>query len=154
MSFDFEPPSVLPGKSGPVAVHGIWFDGDQPVLDNGVLHGRSAPERGIRFGEDAQAQGRGRRIQVVWIATPADAGTNDAPVIGVVTADYWVDEASRTGYKKLSAHTNGICAAAGGKLDLAGLSPAQKRGLVGFLERLSPGGWQRTAPLVKLFLTA
>lgn len=147
---DFEPPSVLPGKDGPVSVHGIYFDEDRPVLDNGVLHGRSAPERGVRFGETGE--GRGRRVMVVWVATPA--GAADAPFIGAVTSDYWVDEATRTGYKKLSAHTNGICAAAGGKLDLAALSAAQKKALVGFLEKLSPAGWQRTAPLVKLFMTA
>lgn len=148
---DFEPPSVLPGKDGAVAVHGVYFDGPEPVLDNGVLHGRSRPERGVRFSEDLEADGRGRRVQVVWVATRA--GAADAPFIGAVTSDYWVDDPSRTGYKKLSAHTNGICAAAGGKLDVAALTAAQKRALSGLLERLSPGGWQRTAPLVKLFLS-
>ena len=150
MSLDFEPPSVLPGKAGAVAVHGVYFDGGEPVLDNGVLHGRSRPERGVRFGEEAGAAGRGRQVLVVWVATPVG---EDAPFIGAVTSDYWVDDGSRTGYKKLSAHTNGICAAAGGKLDVAALTAAQKRALVALLERLSPEGWKRTAPLVKLFLT-
>ena len=148
---DFEPPSVLPGKDGPVAVHGIYFDGEQPVLDNGVLHGRSGPERGVRFGEDPALEGKGRRVLVVWVATPATGG--EAPFMGAVACDYWVDAAAGSGYKKLSAHTNGICAAAGGKLDVASLTAAQRRALAALLERLSPEGWRQTAPLVKLFLS-
>lgn len=149
---DFEPPSVYPGREGPVAVHAVVFDGDEPVLDNGALHGRSRAERGVRFGEDEAAAGRGRRIQVVWVATPASGA--DAPFMGAVTSEYWVDAEAGTGYKKLSAHTNGICAAAGGKVDVAPLSAPRRKALASALERLSPEGWRHAAPLFKLFLTS
>jgi hypothetical protein len=146
----FEPPSSLPGRDGPVLVHAVYFDGAEPVLDNGALHGRSEPERGVRFGEDAAADGRGRRVRVVWVATP-DAGP-DAPFLGMVASDYWVDAEARTGFKKLAVHTNGICAAAAGKVDVAALEPAQRKALAAVLERLAPEGWKRTSPLIKLFL--
>lgn len=147
----FEPPSLLPGRDGPVAVHGVYFDGDEPVLDNGALHGRSEPERGIRFGEEPAAEGCGRRIHVVWVASAE--GSPDAPFLGIVSGDYWVDAGARTGYKRLAAHTNGICSAAGGKVDVAGLALAQRMAVAGLLERLSPEGWKRTSSLIKLFLT-
>lgn len=150
--FGFEPPSTLPGREGPVEVHAIYFDPAEPVLDNGVLHGRSAPERGVRFSEDASAAGRGRRVLVAWVATPANSA--DAPFIGAVVSDFWIDASARTGYKKLAVHTNGICAAAGGKVDVAPLSPAQRGALAALLAQLSPGGWARTSPLFKLFLSA
>ena len=134
-----------------MAVHGIYFDGADPVLDNGVSHGRSRPERGIRFSEDPAADGRGRRILVVWVSTPA---TPNAAFTGAVASDYWLDPATRSGFKRLAAHTNAMCSAATGKIDVAPLSPAQRRALATLLERLSPEGWTRTAPLLKLFLAA
>jgi len=147
-----EPPSILPGRSGPVAVHAVLFGGEAPELDNGALHGRARIERGIRFSEDPAAASRGRRVPVAWVATPAD----DTPeaYLGAVAGDFWIDAASGTGFKKLSAHTNGICAAAGGKVDVAALSPDQRRALAALLERLSPSAWAATAPLFKLFLSS
>jgi hypothetical protein len=171
-----EPPSILPGTDGPVAVHAVLFYGDapdsgaasggsvhvladaratrsaRPVVDNGALHGRSHRERGVRWLDDPAARGRGDRIAVAWV-TIRDGGP-DAPCVGVVAGEFWVDAASRTGFKDLAAHTNGICSAARGKMEVAALTPAQRRALGDFLAAHSPGGWAATPPLVKLFLSS
>jgi hypothetical protein len=149
-SLNQEPPSVFPGRDGPVPVYAVVFDGDAPFLDNGALHGRSRPERGVRFGDDASVRERGRRVLAVWVAT---GGTNpDAPFVGVVASEYWVD--GESGFKDLTAHSNAMSAAARGTVQVAALSAGQRQQLVGLLEGLSPGGWAATPPLVKLFLTA
>jgi hypothetical protein len=135
-----------------VAVWAVVFDGDEPRVDNGALHGRACLERGIAFSEDPAAAGRGARVALAWVATRGPEHPQE--FTGAVAGEMWVDAGTATGFKRLADHTNGICAAARGKMDLGLLTTAQRKRLTALLSALAPEAWAATAPIVRLFLTA
>ncbi len=151
-SLEQEPPSQLPGARGPVSVFAILLAESEWLVDNGALHGRARIEKGFRYSEDPDHRGRGDRIKVVWAAM--DQQDPRSPFVGLVSNEFWLDVSTRTGFKQLSTHANGICNAASGKVDLAILEPGERASLRQFLERIAPASWGATESRLKLFLMA
>lgn len=136
-----EQPWRLQGPSGPVAVVGVVFEGDEATLDNGALHNRSHLEVGVRFSEDPAAKGKGERLRNVWVAE------SGGKFIGACTVEAWVDRATGQGWKKPIDHVNRMSSAVRGTMDLAELSPAQKASLATLLGRADPQAWAKSSEL-------
>lgn len=144
--FGDDRPTVVPGPSGPISIVGIVFEGDEATVDNGALHARSHLEAGTKFSDDPATKGKGERVVNVWVACE---GVVPERFLGAVSCELWVDRASGRGYKKLIEHVNRMSHAAGGRIDLPHLSPAQAKGLGRLLGALSPAAWERTGEALR-----
>ncbi|MDI3328184.1 MAG: YwhD family protein [Alicyclobacillaceae bacterium] len=121
----------------------VVIDGDAIWVDRAALHAKSRVERGIQFSDDEARRGRGRRVAVVWVSM--GRSTEGRPCLkGLAACDMWIDDESKTGYKRLAEHVNQMDRAVKGRIELGALSREQKQRLARFFAEEHGEVWEAT----------
>jgi hypothetical protein len=127
----------------------VIIDGEEVLIDNGAIHGKSRVERGISFSakNPDEVQG-GRRVAVIWVTLRrAEGGFGYSGICGSLLV---INKEARIGYKSLPDQVNKMDAAMKGKIQIDVLTEKEKRLLSGFLQEFRGGDlWNNTAEDVK-----
>ncbi|MBX6396269.1 MAG: YwhD family protein [Alicyclobacillaceae bacterium] len=140
-----------PRHGTPEALSGltaVMIDGDRIWVDRGALHAKSQVERGIHFSEDPDRKGKGRRVVVVWVSMGRNP--EGRPCLhGVAGCEMWVDQESKTGYKRLGEHVNQMDRAVKGRVELGVLTAEEKERLARFFAEEHRDVWEATAQQIR-----
>jgi hypothetical protein len=122
----------------------ILLHGDEAKIDLGLIHAKSAVERGIRFTSQREELTNGELYWVVWVTIDRkEAGTFYA---GIAVCPMVVDKEARRGWKNLAEHVNRMDDALKRRIKLDELDEVGKRTLQQFLQAHDAEMWQRSEP--------
>ncbi|MBD1372014.1 YwhD family protein [Hazenella sp. IB182357] len=125
----------------------ILIDDEQVKIDLGLIHGKSAVERGIKFTSKQEEVIDGKSYWVVWIAV--DRKEEGAYYAGATACFMKIDRDSRKGYKNLAEHVNRLDDALKRRVKLANLSETDKGRLKKFLQEYNEEMWQLANEKIK-----
>ena len=131
----------------------VMINGDEIVVDNGAIHGKSRFERGVDFRSFSAPEEvpNATRIGVVWVTLKRyETGMG---YHGLCATEIFVNLDEMKGYKSMASLVNQMDGAMKGKVDLARLSDGEKGKLAGFLEQLRADLWANTPDEVKAQLS-
>ncbi len=118
---------------------------DRADIDEGLLHGRSDVEKGIRWKASGPAEiPEATHYRVAWIALKG-AGA-DALYHGVTISEFFVDRPKRLGAKDLPAQVNAMSRALAGKVEVDALPDALRQALGSLLRERGPLTWANSRP--------
>ncbi len=116
------------------------LDGEGAVMDEGLLHGRSDIEKGIRWKAKSRDElPDAHHYRVAWIAVRG-AGA-DSAYLGVTVSEFFIDRPKRLGAKDLPAQVNAMSRALSGHVEVDGLPDAQRRALGALLRARGAHSW-------------
>lgn len=124
----------------------IVIDGVDIRVDNAAIHGKSWPERGIRFVRDPDEVPNPRRVVVVWVTLrrhPAGLGIN-----GLAACTMQIDAEAGVGYKNLADQVNKMDYAVKGRILLDLLTPEEHNMLGAFLKAQRAELWENAQEAV------
>lgn len=113
------------------------------VIDEGLLHGRSDVEKGIKWKATPDEIPEAVHYWVAWIAVKG-AGP-DARYSGVTVSDFYVDRPRRLGAKDLPGQVNAMSRALQGKVELEGLPDGERKALGRLLRERGEASWRNAA---------
>jgi hypothetical protein len=125
----------------------VLIDGEQAKIDLGLIHAKSAVERGIKWTTDLEQVPNGKKYWVVWVAVDRN---ESGPYYAGVTACYMViDREARIGWKILPEHVNRMDDALKRRIKLAGLSDVEKKALRDLLISHNEEMWHNSSDELK-----
>lgn len=124
----------------------VLVHGDQAVVDEAAMHGRSALEAGLHWvARREELPAAAERHWLVFVTIiPAPGGERYG---GAVAAELWIDRAGGRGYKDLALQVNRMAEAMAGQVRLDGMTPAERRALGRALAALAPQAWAAAGEL-------
>lgn len=126
----------------------VIIDEDEAYIDIGAMHAKSKVEKGIKFSTNREDVPAGRQVWIVWVAV--DRHPEKGQFYGGMTAcEMWIDTEARRGWKILADHVNKMDYALKRKVQLEGLSEAQKALLKKLLIDTNPEWWDRSSDELK-----
>jgi hypothetical protein len=125
----------------------ILIDGDQAKIDLGLIHAKSAVERGIKFTPNQEEVPDGKWYWVVWVAVDRDE--NGPYYAGVAACPMKIDREKRIGWKNLAEHVNRMDDALKRRIRLNGLGEREKAALKNFLVSYNEQMWENSRAELK-----
>ncbi|SFI68993.1 YwhD family protein [Thermoflavimicrobium dichotomicum] len=129
----------------------VLIDGDTAKIDLGLLHAKSAVERGIKFTANKEEVQNGKLYWVVWIAI--DRNENGPYYAGVTACPMIINREERRGWKNLAFHVNRMDDALKRRIRLDELSEKEKSVLKQFLMTHNKEMWENSKEELKEQLT-
>jgi hypothetical protein len=116
----------------------------EATIDEGLLHGRSEVERGIRWtlARPEDAPPGSRTYHIAWVAMRG--GEGNLAYHGVTVSKIVVHRESRQGWKSLTQEVNAMDEAAKGRVDVRDLPEDLYEALRRLLDEKGHGAWQRS----------
>jgi hypothetical protein len=118
-------------------------------LDSGALHGRSQIEGQVTMVSRQELAGESQPVLVVWVALELDGANRPVRYKGVSVCQILVNPKQQLGYKSLSEHVNRMGEAIRGDINIARLSPEQRRAVTQQLVALGEALWDASDPVLK-----
>jgi len=125
----------------------ILIDGDEARIDLGLIHAKSAVERGIKFTANPDEVPDGKLYWVVWVAVDRDE--NGPYYAGMAACPMRIHHESRTGWKNLAEHVNRMDDALKRRIKLNGLGETEKKALKELLIRHNEAMWENSKDELK-----
>ncbi|BCU83370.1 hypothetical protein JIR001_31530 [Polycladomyces abyssicola] len=125
----------------------VLIDGDQAKIDLGLIHAKSAVERGIKWTTDLEQVPNGKKYWVVWVAV--DRNEKGPYYAGVTACSMVIDRGARIGWKILPEHVNHMDAALKRRIKLDGLSDVEKKALRDLLINNNEEMWNNSGDELK-----
>jgi hypothetical protein len=125
----------------------VLIDGDQAKIDLGLIHAKSAVERGIKWTTDLEQVPNGKKYWVVWVA--GDRNEKGPYYAGVTACSMVIDRGARIGWKILPEHVNQMDAALKRRIKLDGLSDVEKKALRDLLINNNEEMWNNSGDELK-----
>jgi predicted nucleic acid-binding Zn finger protein len=119
----------------------LWVNKEQAKIDLGLIHAKSALERGIKFIADRD-EVDGDLYWVVWVAV--DRNENGPFYAGVAACPMVVNKEARRGWKNLAQHVNRMDDALKRKIRLDELDSEEKEQLKRFLMSHDVAMWENS----------
>ncbi len=110
------------------------------VMDEGLLHGRSDIEKGIRWKARPEEIPDAIHYYVAWIAVKG-AGP-EACYAGCTVSEFWIDRPQRLGAKDLPAQVNAMSRALAGRVEVDLLPEAGRKALSDLLRERAGAAWE------------
>ncbi|MCH5585085.1 YwhD family protein [Shimazuella sp. AN120528] len=127
----------------------LWVNKDQAKIDLGLIHAKSALERGIKFTTNKD-EVDGELYWVVWVAV--DRNEHGPYYAGVAACPMIVNKETRKGWKNLAHHVNRMDDALKRKIRLDELDQQEKKQLKDFLIKHDPSMWENSTVELKTLL--
>jgi hypothetical protein len=118
-------------------------------VDAGALHGRSQVEGEVTMVTRHELVGEFQPVLVVWVAVELDGANHPVRYTGLSVCQILVNPKQQLGYKSLSEHVNRMGEAMRGDINVARLSPAQRRGVKEQLVGLGAALWDASDDVLK-----
>lgn len=115
---------------------------DQAKIDLGLIHAKSAVERGIRFTSQRDEIKQGEKYWVVWVAI--DRSEQGAYYAGIAACSMVIDHEARKGWKNLAEHVNRMDDALKRRVKLGDLDQVGKQALQKLLMDHDVQMWERS----------
>jgi hypothetical protein len=125
----------------------VLIDGDQAKIDLGLIHAKSAVERGIKWTTDLEQVPNGKKYWVIWVAV--DRNEKGPYYAGVTACSMVIDREARIGWKILPEHVNRMDAALKRRIKLDGLSDVEKKALRDLLINNNEEMWNNSGDELK-----
>ncbi|MBA4494070.1 YwhD family protein [Paenactinomyces guangxiensis] len=125
----------------------VLIDGDHAKIDLGLIHAKSAVERGIKFTANKEEVPGGKHYWVVWVAVDRDE--NGPYYAGVTACPMIVDKENRRGWKNLAEHVNRMDDALKRRIKLTVLGETEKEALKTLLINHNPQMWENSRQELK-----
>jgi YwhD family len=125
----------------------ILIDGDKAKIDLGLIHAKSAVERGIKFTSNREEVPDGKQYWVVWVVVDRDE--NGPYYAGVAACPMVVDHEKRIGWKNLAEHVNRMDDALKHRIRLSVLGETEKKALRELLMSRNPEMWENSKQELK-----
>jgi hypothetical protein len=125
----------------------VLIDGDQAKIDLGLIHAKSAVERGIKWTTDLEQVPNGKKYWVVWVAV--DRNEEGPYYAGVTACSMVIDREARIGWKNLAEHVNRMDDALKRRIKLDGLNDVEKKALRGLLISHNEEMWNHSSDELK-----
>ena len=125
----------------------LLIDGDEIKIDLGLLHAKSAVERGVKFTANQEEVPDGKEYWVVWVAT--DRNEKGPYYAGVTVCPMKIDREKRRGWKNLAFHVNRMDDALKRKIKVDELDGPKKKALKEFLIGHNPEMWENSQDELK-----
>lgn len=127
----------------------IWVTKEQAKIDLGLIHAKSALERGVKFLANKD-EVTGDLYWVVWVAI--DRNEQGPYYAGVATCPMIVNKETRRGWKNLAEHVNRMDDALKRKIRLGDMGEAERGQLKAFLVKHDPAMWENSPEELKSVL--
>lgn len=124
----------------------LWLNKEQAKIDLGLIHAKSALERGIKFTTNRD-EVDGELYWVVWVAV--DRNEHGPYYAGVAACPMVVNKETRRGWKNLAQHVNRMDDALKRKNRLDDLDKQEKEQLKNFLVNHEPSMWENSSDELK-----
>jgi hypothetical protein len=128
----------------------LWLTKEQAKIDLGLIHAKSALERGIKFTTNRD-EVEGELYWVVWVAV--DRNEHGPYYAGVAACPMVVNKEARRGWKNLAHHVNRMDDALKRKLRLDDLDQQEKEQLKTFFIKYDPNMWENSSDELKQLLS-
>lgn len=128
----------------------VLIDGDKAEIDLGLLHAKSAVERGIKFSTNKEDVPNGKLYWVVWVAV--DQNEKGPYYAGVAACPMLIDREARRGWKILAHHVNRMDDAMKRRIRVSELGPVEKKALRALLVSHDEKMWDNSSEELKLAL--
>jgi hypothetical protein len=128
----------------------LWLTKEQAKIDLGLIHAKSALERGIKFTTNRD-EVEGELYWVVWVAV--DRNEHGPYYAGVAACPMVVNKEARRGWKNLAHHVNRMDDALKRKLRLDDLDQQEKKQLKTFFIKYDPNMWENSSDELKQLLS-
>lgn len=113
-------------------------------VDMGLLHAKSAVERGIRFTPEPGEVPEGLPYWIVWVAM--DRGEHGPYIAGMSASFMTIDRPNRKGYKRLHEHVNAMDKALKRRFHLYDMPEDKKQALKEYLQQVNPQAFENSPP--------
>jgi hypothetical protein len=120
----------------------VLIDGDEAKIDLGLIHAKSAVERGIKFTSNPDEVPNGKPYWVVWVAV--DRNESGPYYAGMAACPMTVDREARRGWKNLAEHVNRMDDALKRRYKLDSLPPEGKQALKKLLQENDLSIWENS----------
>lgn len=124
---------------------------DQAKIDLGLLHAKSAVERGVRFTADREEIKQGELYWVVWVAV--DRNEQGPYYAGVSACPMVINHEERRGWKNLAEHVNRMDDALKRRIRLGELGDIEKKALKKLLIEHNEEMWNNSSDELKQALS-
>jgi YwhD family len=125
----------------------VLIDGDHAKIDLGLIHAKSAVERGIKFTPHEEEVPEGKLYWVVWVAIDRDE--NGPYYAGVTACPMRINHEERKGWKNLPYHVNRMDDALKRRIKLNELGEREKKALKELLISHNPDMWENSKEELK-----
>lgn len=125
----------------------VLVDGDHAKIDLGLIHAKSAVERGIKFTSNKEEVPGGKDYWVVWVAVDRDE--NGPYYAGLAACPMRIDKENRKGWKNLAEHVNRMDDALKRRIKLSTMGEREKKALKELLVRHNEAMWQNSKAELK-----
>jgi hypothetical protein len=105
----------------------VLVEGDKAKIDLGLIHAKSAVERGIKFTSNEDEVTTGTLYWVVWVAV--DRNEQGPYYAGVTACPMRIDREKRVGWKNLAFHVNRMDDALKRRIKVAEMGEVEKAAL-------------------------
>lgn len=123
----------------------------QAKIDLGLIHAKSAVERGIRFTKNREEMEHGELYWVVWVAL--DRNEQGAYYAGVTACPMIINREERRGWKNLAEHVNRMDDALKRRIKVNNLDLESKKALKKLLIEHDEQMWNRSKDELKQALS-
>lgn len=125
----------------------ILIEGDKAKIDLGLIHAKSAVERGVTFTSDEGTVPGGTMYWVVWVAVDRDE--HGPYYAGATACPMRIDREKRIGWKNLAFHVNRMDDALKRRVKLTELGEVEKTALRDLLIQHSEEMWANSKEELK-----
>jgi hypothetical protein len=125
----------------------ILIDEYHAKIDLGLIHAKSAVERGIRFTANPEEVPQGKPYWIVWIAMDRDE--SGPYYAGATACPMTVDKENRIGWKNLADHVNRMDNALKRRIQLTMLGDIEKGALKKLLMEHNQQMWENSKTALK-----
>jgi hypothetical protein len=125
----------------------ILIDGDHAKIDLGLIHAKSAVERGIKFTANKDEVQDGKEYWIVWVAV--DRNEKGPYYAGVAACPMIVNREARRGWKNLAFHVNRMDDVLKKRIKIDLLPKKEKETLKAFLIKHNEEMWENATEELK-----
>ncbi|TCS95525.1 YwhD family protein [Hazenella coriacea] len=129
----------------------VLIDEDRAKIDLGLIHAKSAVERGIKFVPNKDEVPNGKLYWVVWVAV--DRNEQGSYYAGVAACPMMIDRENRRGWKNLADHVNRMDDVLKRRIKLDGLDEVGRKALKELLVNHNPEMWENSCQELKDLLS-
>lgn len=124
----------------------LWLNKELAKIDLGLIHAKSALERGIKFTTNRD-EVDGELYWIIWVAV--DRNEDGPYYAGVAACPMVVNKETRKGWKNLAQHVNRMDDALKRKIRLDDLDKQEREQLKNFLIKHEPSMWENSPDELK-----
>jgi len=124
-------------------MYAALIENGEARIDEGLLHGRSDVEKGIKWRVKPEEIPDARHYFIAWIAVKGSGP--GARYHGLTVSDFYVDRPQRLGSKDLASQVNAMSRALQGKVEISELAPSDRAALGALLREHGEISWANAA---------